>query len=268
MTFISAVTSPRFVLVSCDLRVTTSKASRVVDQTDWAMKATLLDSDEVLAFAGLARLGSQLTDQWLGEVLAGVSATTRLETLAAAATTEFRRLKLLEPHAFLGAGFHDYRAKRVPHAWMITNSWNDEESRFGPWSLDSEFQVQMLEIPRDHLTSLWAVGGEDENAEPRHDLLNAARHSIEEIVKRDAADPRPIMHRLAQLNRDMSSTGDHIGASAVVTSLPRHAQPNAGLVFWMSPIAASIPPWRVSLSVFVGFHTTAMSSAMSLTTPL
>lgn len=233
MTFIAAVTSPRFAYLSGDLRVTTEEGNAVSDQSDWAMKAMLLGADEIFGFTGLARIGDQLTDQWLAESLASVGATDRLETLAKAATIAFKRLDLRQPQAFLGVGFHQVNRRRIPHAWIVTNSWDDVELRFDPRLRDSRFGLHFLPADRARLTSMWTVGGEDETGEVTHPAVHEAYQEIEELVQRDISNPLPVMNRLADLNEQMSSLGGYIGASAVVTSLPRNAVREAGAFVWI-----------------------------------
>lgn len=258
MTFIAVVTSPRFVFSSCDLRVTSLRGNSILSQSDWAIKTTLLDSDELLGFTGFARIGGQLTDQWLASALAGVVPSARLEHLTKASTAEFNRLRLLEPHAFLGVGFHDLGKKRVPHAWVVTNAWDDYENRYDPRFLDSSFRLRQLELDGSRLSNLWTVGGEDENGETTHASVGEARDEIEQLVRRSTADPRPVMDRLARLNREMAGLGDHIGATAVVTSLPRRAKRDTGLVMWLEqPNLESFNRFPVStnyVSDFRGTH--------------
>lgn len=235
MTFIAAVTSPRFVFLSSDLRVTTIRGRNVTDQSDGTIKATLLDSDELFGFTGFARIGGKPTDEWLGSTLIGVAPADRLEAQAAGATRSFRKLKLLEPQAFLGVGFHNRGKKRVPHAWLVTNSWNDDDFRYDPRHLDNKFHVHRLPLGGERPASLITVGGEDDDGEVTHAGIHQARVDVEILIRRDAANPRPIMDRLAQLNSEMTSLGAHIGATSVVTSLPRNARRDTGIVMWLEP---------------------------------
>ncbi|GAA2170123.1 hypothetical protein [Pedococcus bigeumensis] len=257
MTFIAVVTSPRFVFVSSDLRVTAMKGGIITEQSDWAMKTTLMGSDEVFGFTGLARLGRQLTDEWLGEALAGVAPGRRLQALAEAATSSFKDLNLRIPHAFIGAGFHSQKNRRIPHAWIVTNSWDDVELRYDPRLLDSRFEVYSLPMDKSRTTNLWSVGGEDENGEVSHPAIQKAKDDLERIVRSDCGNPRLAMDRLAQLNQEMTALGKHIGASAVVTSLPRNASQNSGIVVWVEePNLQAMNRFAVSVNYVADYQGT------------
>lgn len=233
MTFIAVATTPWFVFLSCDLRITTLVAGSIESQSDWAMKSTLLDADEMLGFTGLARIGDRLTDEWLVDTLIGVAPSLRLAALADKATSTFRNLDVREPQAFLGVGFHPQGKNRSPHAWVVTNAWDDVERAYDPRMFDSRFSLYPLNSPLSRLTSLWTVGGEDENGSAQHPAVQEGADAIEQLIRQDRTNPRAVMDRLALLNQQMTSLGDHIGASAVVTSLPRMAAQNTGMVMWL-----------------------------------
>ncbi|MGH1547899.1 hypothetical protein ACRAWB_01435 [Leifsonia poae] len=235
MTFISALATPRFVFISGDLRVTTMRGRRVEDQSDWATKTMQLDSDDIFGWTGVARIGNRLVDEWVADALNGVPRDERLRALALKATEAFRRFRILEPHALLGAGFQEQRGKRVPRGWIVTNAWDDIDLRFDPKTRDLEFEVHPLAPDDSGVTTLWSVGGEDENGDLTNPAIAKAKADLEALARQDTADPRPIMLRLSELSAEMASSGEHIGASSIVTSLPRKADGDSGLITFVEP---------------------------------
>lgn len=216
------------------IRVTTMRGQKVIAQTDSAMKTMHLGADDLVTYAGLARIGPEPTDEWIASTLYEVSPEDRFDRLTEVATRDFRRFGSLDPHAFLGAGFFKQRGKRVPRAWIITNAWDDEEHRYDPRFVDREFSFHRLSIGGG-VTRLWTVGAEDEYGVVADPSIAEAAAKIEDQYRRDSSSPRTTMNLLGTLHRKVAGLGSHIGSSAVVTSLPRGIQRDSGLVTWLEP---------------------------------
>lgn len=180
-----------------------------------------------MGFTGLARIDGLRMEAWVSKVLAGVPTHDYFTVLRDEIDATFHRLRHAGkiPHAFLAAGYASLSpgGRIYPLSIAISNSV-DREGHLPTETVASSFKIYLDPLGnRRH--AIYSAGW------PMRDTTKQAlEHRIRVVTKGDASNPHLTVMPLVMALRDTARrSSEHVGRSALFTSLPRCAVPDPGI---------------------------------------
>lgn len=181
-----------------------------------------------MGFTGLARIDGLRMEAWVSKVLTGVPTSDYFPALREAIDTSFQRLGYSGeiPHAFLAAGYASLSpgGRVYPLSIAISNS-PDRGGHLPTEALSPSFGIYLDVLGNRH-HAIYSAGWPVPDTTKR-----ALEHRIRVVTKGDASNPRLAVMPLVTALRDTARrSSEHVGRSALFTSLPRCAAPDPGVM--------------------------------------
>lgn len=180
-----------------------------------------------MGFTGLARIDGLRMEAWVSKVLTGIPTHDYFNVLRDEIDAAFHRLRHAGkiPHAFLAAGYASLTpgGRIYPLSIAISNSV-DREGHLPTETVSSSFKIYLDPLGnRRH--AIYSAGW------PMRDTTKQAlERRIRFVTKGDASNPHLTVMPLVMALRDTARrSSEHVGRSALVTSLPRCAVPAPGV---------------------------------------
>lgn len=180
-----------------------------------------------MGFTGLARIDGIRMEAWVSKVLTGVPTHDYFNALREEIDKAFHRLGCAGkmPHAFLAAGYASLSpgGRVYPLSVAISNSV-DREGHLPTEKLASNFRIYLDPLGNRHHV-IYSAGWLMQDTTKR-----ALEHRIRVVTKGDSANPHLAVMPLVMALRDTARRSrEHVGRSALFTSLPRCAVPDPGV---------------------------------------
>ena len=231
MTLIISVLTDQYVALVSDRRITWSEGGKTKRQEDSDIKTFNLYGQFIMGFTGLARIDGLRMEAWVSKVLDGIPAHDYFNVLREEIDAAFHRLRHAGkipdafPHAFLAAGYAALTpgGRVYPLSIAISNSV-DREGHLPTETVSSSFKIYLDPLGNRH-HAIYSAGYR------MHDTTKQAlEHRIRVVTKGDASNPHLTVMPLVTALRDTARrSSEHVGRSALFTSLPRCAVPAPGV---------------------------------------